>query len=172
MTCESGFQRTHTRPTHERLLGALDLLRGHGIHNGAAALLDPTAYSNRTPLQPFRVDARRGEFSPMTLKNRYRKVACPASPKVQIYCGAAFPHRQDLALNQCKLALCGGNSGKIFRRKGAKLGSAQRPRRAARATRSERNRISAQTLSPILAATRAWPCSTSISCIDCWRSPT
>src|SRR5215467_1289570 len=86
------------------LLDAFDLLRGHGIDDRAATLLDPTAHSNWTPSQPLRVHARCGEFSPMTLKNRYRKVARPTPPEVQIYCGAALAHRQYLALYQCKSA--------------------------------------------------------------------
>jgi hypothetical protein len=63
------------------LLDAFDLLRGHNINDRAATLLDPTAHSNWTPLQPLRIDARRGEFSPMTLKNRYRKIAPHRRPK-------------------------------------------------------------------------------------------
>ena len=109
-------------PALRILLDAFDLLRGHGVDDRAPALLDPTAYSYRTPLQPLRVDTRDGEFSPMTLKNRYRKVARPTPSEIQIYCGAAFAHRQYLALYQCKLAPRGCNPVEMFRAQRGEIG--------------------------------------------------
>ncbi len=109
-------------PALRILLDAFDLFRGDGVDDRASALLDPTAYSNRTPLQPLRFDTRDGEFSTMTLKNRYRKVARPTPPEIKIYCGAAFAHRQYLALYQCKLAPRGCNPVEMFRAQRGEIG--------------------------------------------------
>ena len=153
-------------------LDEFDLLGRLGVDDRAAALLDPSAHPDAAAFELFRLDARGGEGSPMAFKNGDGEVARPAPPEVHIYSGPALAHRQDLAFDQREMAPCGGNRARFSGRKGAKLGSAQSPRRAARAARSDRNRTSAQALSPIRAETRAWPCSTSISCTDCWRSPT
>src|SRR5215470_13871163 len=150
-------------PALRILLDAFDLLRGHGIDYRAE---QPRTRIGR-PSNPLRVDARCGEFSPMTLKNRYRRIARQTPPEVQIYCGVGFAHRQYLPSTSANWPYAAAIRLRCSGRKGAKFGSSQRPRRAARATRSERNRISAHALSPIIAATRAWPCSTSISWIDC-----
>jgi hypothetical protein len=65
-------------------------------------------------LQPVRIDARVGEFPPMTLGNGDGKVVGPAPSEIQIYCGAVFPHRQDLALYRHKLTPHSRNPGNIF----------------------------------------------------------
>src|SRR5215510_1979349 len=78
-------------PALRILLDAFDLLRGHGIDNRAE---QPRTRIGR-PSNPLRVDARCGEFSPMTLKNRYRKSRVKGRPKFK-YCGVAFAHRQYL----------------------------------------------------------------------------
>src|SRR5262249_7534746 len=106
----------------------------------AATLSGPTAHSNWTPLQPLRVDARCGVVSPMTLKNRYCKIARPPPPEVQIYCGAAFAHRQYLALYQRKLAPHGCNPAEMFRPQRGEIGVCPETAPGARATLSERNR--------------------------------
>src|SRR5215467_13961931 len=112
-------------------------------------LFNPTAYPDRIAFQSFRIDASRCERAPMTLEDGDSKVVCPAPPEVQIYCGAAFPHRQDLAFHQCKLTPRSFNLGKIFWPQRGKIGVGPKARRAARAVRSAVKSRSAQALLPI-----------------------
>src|SRR5262249_17703802 len=107
---------------NEPLLNELNLFRDRGFDYRAAVLFDPTAYPDRMAFQPFRIDASRCERAPMTLENGDSKVVCPVPPEVQIYCGAAFPRRQDLAFHQCELTPCRCDPGKIFWPQRGKIG--------------------------------------------------
>ena len=58
----------------------------------------------------------------MALENDDGKVLGPAPPEIQIYCGAAFTHRQDLALDQRKLSPRSPDPGNIFRLQRGEIG--------------------------------------------------
>ncbi len=120
-TCELGFKRTHTRPTHVYSMRSICSGATASMTGPPRCSIQPRTRIGR-PSSPFGSMPADGEFSPMTLKNRYRKVARPTPPEIQIYCGAAFAHRQYLALNQCKLALRGCNSVEIFRPQRGEIG--------------------------------------------------
>src|SRR5262245_50507272 len=80
-------------------IGEFNLLRRRDFDHRTTTFFDPTAHPDRTTLQPFWIDTSRSEFPPMTLENGDSKVLRPAPPEIQVYCCAAFPHRQDLAFH-------------------------------------------------------------------------
>src|SRR4029077_4285018 len=111
------------RTTHnESLLDKLDLFRVHDFDHRAALLSNPAPHPDWIALQPFRIGPAGGKPPPMTLGNDDCKILCPAPPEVQIYCGAALPHRQDLAFHQCKLSPPSRNPGQIFLPQRGKIG--------------------------------------------------
>src|SRR5262245_30968535 len=95
-------------------IGEFNLFRNRDFDHRTTALFDPTANTDRMTLQSFWIDAGRSKFPPMTLENGDSEVLRPAPPEIQVYCGAAFPHRQDLAFHQCKLPPRGSNPVNIF----------------------------------------------------------
>src|SRR5262245_38169845 len=94
-------------------IGELDLLGSDGFDHRTTPLLDPATHPDRLTLQPSWVYPGRSKFPPVALENGDTKVLCPAPPEVQMYCGAAFPHRQDLAFDQGKLTPNSRNAGGI-----------------------------------------------------------
>src|SRR5262245_58390427 len=104
------------------LIGELDLLGSNRCDHRTGPLLDPATHPDRLTLQPSWVDASRSEFPPVALENSDSKVLRPAPPEIQVYCGAAFPHRQDLAFHQRKLPPRSRNPVNIFRPQRGKIG--------------------------------------------------
>jgi hypothetical protein len=49
----------------------------------------------------------------MTLEDGDRKILRPPPSEINIYCGAALPHRQDFALNEGELTPDSRNAGNI-----------------------------------------------------------
>src|SRR5262245_44926203 len=84
-------------------IGEFDLFGSDGFDHRTGPLLDPATHPDRLALKPSWVNASRSECPPVALENGNSKVLRPAPPEVQKYCGAAFPHRQDLAFHQGKL---------------------------------------------------------------------
>jgi hypothetical protein len=82
------------------------------------------------------------------------KVAGPAPSEIQTYCGAVFPHQQDLAFYQHKLTPRSRNPSIFSDCKAAKLGSAHWPRcdmRFAQRLTAHRRRLCYHQSSPISA---------------------
>src|SRR5262245_27472099 len=80
-------------------IGEFDLLGSDSFDHRTAPLLDPATHPDRLTVQTSWVNRGRSEFPPVALENGDTKVLRLAPPEVQIYCGAAFPHRQDLAFD-------------------------------------------------------------------------
>src|SRR5262249_23929863 len=131
-------------PALRILLDPFDLLRGHGIDDRAE---QPRTRIGR-PSNPLRVDARydvsrRWRLRIVTVKSRVKR-----RPKFKYIVALLSRTDNTLPLPVQNWPRAAAIRLRCSGRKGAKLGSAQRPRRAARATRSERSRISAKALSP------------------------
>src|SRR5262249_10526965 len=104
------------------LLYAFDLFRADHFHDRAASLFYPAAHANRMTLQLFRIDARGGKLSPSAFGDCNGKIVRPVAPEIQIYRGAAFPHRQDLAFHDCKLTPRSRNPASIVWPQRGKIG--------------------------------------------------